>query len=363
MSPENIVSTPVPSSPWRGWIQLLLGLGLTVLFFFMMAPYVVAILIGGVLAILCYPQHEKLKAKIPASLSSLLLTFAITVGVLAPLIFTLYTVVYRTFTLLNKWRVMKEGQTIEQFAEHPFMKRLLHLFGSVIPIDQDWLHEQALNFLGNVVESISGIIANFLTSMPGLIVAFVVVILSTYFFLNDGARFLRFLQSLSPLKADRSKELYGSFEKSCRGVVLGLFLSALAQAILIVILFFLTGLPNPFVAGFFTIILGMVPLIGSSPMWILAAIYLGANGMYSKMAIMIAGGVVVSTIDNVIRPWVMKGHAEMHPLLALVSVFGAVRLMGPTGIFLGPVIAAVFVSFLRILSIELRRDSMAAAAP
>jgi predicted PurR-regulated permease PerM len=359
MSPENLSQPATELSPWRGWIQLLFGLGLTILFFYMMAPYVVAILIGAVLAILCYPQYEKLKRHLPASISALLITFSVTVGVLAPLIFTLYSVIYRTFTLLNRWRLMRDGQTVEQFADHPLIKRMLYLFSSVIPLDQEWLHEQALNFLSNVVENISRIVGNFLASMPGLILAFAVVILSTYFFLNDGARFLRFLSSLSPLKQDRSHELFSTFEKSCRGVVLGLFLSALVQAVLIVILFFVTGLPNPFVAGFFTIILGMIPLIGSSPMWIGAAIVLGTGGFLGKMVIMIIGGIFVSTIDNVIRPWVMKGHAEMHPLLALVSVFGAVRLMGPTGIFLGPVIAAVFVSFLKIVSLELRRENIA----
>jgi predicted PurR-regulated permease PerM len=73
---------------------------------------------------------------------------------------------------------------------------------------------------------------------------------------------------------------------------------------------------------------------------------------------MLCGGVLVATSDNVVRPWILKGHSEMHPLLALVSVFGAVNLVGATGIFLGPVIAAVFVSFLKMLALEIRRESL-----
>lgn len=74
--------------------------------------------------------------------------------------------------------------------------------------------------------------------------------------------------------------------------------------------------------------------------------------------VMLAGGLTISTSDNIVRPLVMKEHSEMHPLLALVSVFGAVNLFGATGIFLGPVIAAVFVSFLRIVSLEIRREAV-----
>lgn len=364
MSHENIAPpAPAATSPWRGWIQLLLGLGLTILFFYMMAPFVVAILLGGVMAILCYPVHDRIRGRVSDGFSAFLLTFGVTAGVLAPLIFALYSMLYRIFTMINRWRLIKDGQTVEQFADHPFVKRILNGLAYFVPIDREWLHEQALNFLSTLVENISGIVATFLGSMPGLILAFVIVILSMYFFLVDGARFLRFLGNLSPLKHDRSREIYGVFERSCRGVVLGLFLSALMQAILISILFFATGLPNVTLIGFFALILAMVPVIGSSPIWISAAIYFGANAVWGNFAIMLIGGIFASTIDNVIRPWVMKGHAEMHPLLALVSVFGAVRLMGPTGIFLGPVIAAVFVSFLKILSLELRRDSMTLAAP
>jgi predicted PurR-regulated permease PerM len=54
----------------------------------------------------------------------------------------------------------------------------------------------------------------------------------------------------------------------------------------------------------------------------------------------------------------MKENAQMHPFLALVSVFGAIHLLGPTGIFLGPIIAAVFVSFLKIVIGELRREHL-----
>ena len=363
MTEVIVPATPPPASPWRGWIQLMLGLGLTILFFYMMAPFVVAILLGGVMAILAYPLYERAKVKMPEGVSAFLVTFGVTAGVLAPLVFALYSMVYRTFTMIKRWRLMREGQTVEEFADHPFVGKVLNGLAYFVPIDQEWLHEQALNFLSTLVENISGIVAAFLASMPGLILAFVIVILSMYFFLVDGSRFLKFLGNLSPLKQDRSKEIYGVFERTCRGVVLGLFLSALVQAIVISLLFLLTGLPNVAIAGFFALILAMVPVIGSSPIWIVAAIYLGANALWGSFAVMLVGGIFVSTIDNVIRPWVMKGQAEMHPLLALVSVFGAVRLMGPTGIFLGPVIAAVFVSFLKIVSLELRRDRMLSASP
>ncbi|NBY20377.1 AI-2E family transporter [bacterium] len=157
---------------------------------------------------------------------------------------------------------------------------------------------------------------------------------------------------------ERSVQLYQAFETSCRGVVLGLFASAIAQAIIMTVLFAITGLPNAILIGAMTVVAGMIPLVGSAPIWIGATIYLAINGSWGNFSIMLIGGIIVATIDNIIRPMIMKDHAQMHPMLALISVLGAVNLMGPTGIFLGPIIAAVFVSFLKILSLELRRDKI-----
>jgi predicted PurR-regulated permease PerM len=362
MEPNSVSPSRGENAPWRGWLQLLFGLGLTFLFFYMMAPFMLAILTGAVLAILCYPLHTRLKKKISEGLSALVLTVGMTVGVLGPLAFALYTAVHRIFTIVNRMRLMRSGQTLQQLAEHPTVKKILSTVTRFIPIDRAWLEEQALDLGTSFLEGISGIVGSFLSSMPGLILGFAVMVLSAYFFILDGEKFLRFLSALSPMKADRSRDLFTTFERSCRGVVLGLFLSAIAQALIMMVLFIITDLPNPFLVGFLTIIFGMIPLVGSSPIWIAAAIYLGFQSAWGALGIMIVGGIIVSTVDNVVRPWVMKGHAEMHPFLALVSVFGAVRLMGPTGIFLGPVIAAVFVSFLRILTLELRRDSLSSVA-
>jgi predicted PurR-regulated permease PerM len=163
------------------------------------------------------------------------------------------------------------------------------------------------------------------------------------------------------MKLDRTVELYGAIERSCRGVVLGLFMSGVVQGVLMAILFIFTDLPDPIFIFFITVVAGMVPIVGSAPIWIGALVYHAFYDHWGFASVMLVGGLLVSTSDNIVRPLVMKGQAEMHPLLALVSVFGAVHLFGPTGIFLGPVIAAVFVSFLKILSLEMRRESIATA--
>jgi predicted PurR-regulated permease PerM len=346
------------SAQWKGWIQLALGLTLSVLFFYMMAPFMVALLLGAVTAIICYPPYADLRKYLPAKLSALLVTVGMALGILLPFIFILYSGSYRLLNLISQIKLPRPGQPLDTLLAHPTVNRLLGALSRFVPVDQEWIRSQALSVLEQVIEKLSKLVAGFLSGMPGLMLAFFVVILSAYFFLVDGAKFLRFLSSLSPLRAERSVELYAAFESSCRGVVLALFASALVQGALMAFLFLVTGLPDPMFIAVITILMGMVPVVGSAPIWIGATLYLFLNGAPVRGVVMLLGGVAVSTSDNVVRPWILKGHSEMHPLLALVSVFGAVSLFGATGIFLGPVIAAVFVSFLKILALEIRRENL-----
>jgi len=183
------------------------------------------------------------------------------------------------------------------------------------------------------------------------------VILSFFFFNLDGHKFLNFLAKLSPIPVTRAEWLYRAFERSCRGVVLGLLLSSLVQAILVCIFFLITGMPHVVLFSVAAFLMGMVPIVGTLPITLGAIIYLFIQHQNAMAVVMIVRAVIIGTADNVVRPWILKGHSEMHPLLALVSTFGAIHLFGATGLFLGPIIAAVFVAFLRLIANELDEDT------
>lgn len=347
---------------WKSWMQLLFGLGLTFLFFYMMAPFVLPILLGMITALLCYPVFALVKQKLPKPLAAFAVTFAVTLGILVPLIFMLISASQQLVQWIGRLRVPKSGG-MESLLSSPVTRKALAVVSRFTPIDRSWLEGQLLGIFQSIVENVSRVVANFLSGVPALLLAFFVVVISIYFFLVDGTRFLKFLSTLSPLGPDRSQDLYMTFQKSCRGVVLGLFSSALVQGFLILVFFLATGVPNAMLMAVFGVVMGMVPVVGTAPITIGAVIYLFAYGFKAAGIVMTVGFVVIATVDNVVRSLILKGSSEMHPLLALVSAFGATNLMGPPGIFLGPIIAAVFVSFLRILSLEIRRENILTAAP
>lgn len=340
---------------WKGWIQLLLGLGITFLFFYMMAPFVVATLIGAIIALIVYPLYAKLNARVSTGTSAFIVTSGLSLVVLLPIFVILFVVVYKLLQLATKFQnALSQGWTLGNILEWPWVISILDTVSEYFPVDAAWMQKQGILLLQNASTKLYKGLTNSLAHAPDLAIGGFVVVLSLYFMLRDGKRFLKFLTDLSPLPSKRSLELYRTFENTCRGVVLGMFAAAGIQGVLITLFFALTGMPSPLLYGLLAVGMGMVPILGNAPVWIGAMIYLGVQGSYFAAVVMLAGGILIGFSDNVVRTWVMEGQSDMHPFLALVSVFGALNLIGAPGIFLGPVIAAVFVAFLKMLAVESR---------
>jgi predicted PurR-regulated permease PerM len=347
---------------WRAILQVSLGITLTFLFFYMMAPFVLALLIGAILAILCYPAFVRANKYFPPTLAALVVTLAFAMLVLLPTVGAFVVGAYQLSAWLKAVH-LPDRSFLHDFPETNAWKSLVQKISEWVPVDLEWAQQYTMSTIGVILDKISLFAASAISSLPGFLLAASIVLVSVFFFLLDGARLLRFLGALSPLPPMKSLELYHSFERSCRGVVLAMMASCLVQGVLVCFFFLVTGVPHAFLWGFASLFMGMVPVVGVAPITIGGIVYLVATHQVFMAVLLLGGAVVVGAADNVVRPLVMKGQSEMHPLLALVSALGAVSWIGATGIFLGPIIAAVFVTFLKIVSRELATGPRPLGAP
>jgi predicted PurR-regulated permease PerM len=258
---------------WEKSFQLILGLGLTALFFFMMAPFMVAILFAAVITIVAYPLYSKLRRSLPPPAAAILITLGITLGVLIPLAFLLVGGAYQVLA----WVRTFPAPTVENFqslVERFHLQKLLNFASPYVSLDMNWLQSNAMGILEGTLTRISQFSTGFISGIPSLFLGVSVVIVGIYFFLVDGSKLLLFLAKVSPMKPERSRDLYLSFEKSCRGVVLAMLVSCLIQAILVFMFFILTGVPNAPLFGLSSFIMGMVPVVGVAPITLGASLYL-----------------------------------------------------------------------------------------
>lgn len=188
-----------------------------------------------------------------------------------------------------------------------------------------------------------------------LMIGMLIMVISVYFFFVDGPAMIRTLMRLSPMDDAYELRLLTEFEKTSRAVVLASVLSALVQGLLAATAFYFLGFDSYILLFMITSVMALIPFLGAASVWIPCSIYLAAVDQRYGAAIFLAiyGAGVVSTIDNVIKAYVLHGHSELHPLVALLSVLGGVPVFGPIGILIGPMVVVFLQTLLEILNHEL----------
>ncbi len=160
---------------------------------------------------------------------------------------------------------------------------------------------------------------------------------------------------LIPLDIRHQWQLLEEFEEISRAVVTATLLAAAVQATLGGLGYAVAGLNNVFLLTLLTFVLSMVPLLGAAAVWLPACLYLFffAKNTWAAAGLAAWGLLVVSAIDNIIKPIVLQGQSKLHPLLALLSVLGGVAALGPIGIFVGPIAVAFLQAALTMLAAEI----------
>jgi predicted PurR-regulated permease PerM len=231
-----------------------------------------------------------------------------------------------------------------------------------------WLDVQAMNLKGAFVTLLqkvstravafgTGVASNVL----GTLGTFAVVLFSLFFFLLDGAAFVRWLGGLVPLSGEHKRLLTHTFVEITKSAVTGSGLVALAQGLLGGVAFWIAGLPAV-LWGFVMTFTALVPVVGTALVWVPAGLILAATGRAGMgVFLLVWGAVVVSGADNVIRMFLVKGPVRMHPLLLFFSILGGIKMAGLLGVVSGPLVLAMIQTLLEIYRGEFMNGGAAAA--
>jgi predicted PurR-regulated permease PerM len=137
-------------------------------------------------------------------------------------------------------------------------------------------------------------------------------------------------------------------------VVLATFLAAFVQGLATTLALQVCGLGHFVIFLALSTVAALIPLAGTWIVWGPCAVWLAAQGhVGSAICLALYGILVVGLLDNVVRTYVLNTDAQLHPLLAFVSVLGALQVMGLWGVFIGPIVASCLYALLQIFNTEL----------
>ena len=198
-------------------------------------------------------------------------------------------------------------------------------------------------------------IPQFIESVSGIVIGFFVMFFILFYLIKDGDTIKKSLSDLIPLNPEYKTRVIEEIDNVTRGVIDGQVLTAIIQGVLGGIGFFIFGIPNPIFWGFIMTILAIIPLLGTTIVWLPAGILeILSKDYFSGIGMLLYGGLTVMNIDNILRPKLISKRTNVHPAVILVGFLGGMKLIGLMGFIIGPVILAVLLTLLKFYNRDLK---------
>lgn len=334
---------------FRKAFLLLLVVGISLLFLMVIRPFLLSLLLAAILAGLTYPLYRWIRNRLGdrenlAAVATLLL---LVLGVGLPLAGFLALVANEAVQVsqgAEAWFQEQENVIAEARAwveRLPYADRLLPVEGELAAQIRTVIEKIGPTLMGKLAQATRMTLAFFLQLF--------VLLYALFFFLVDGPEILRSIMRYLPLGPDQEEALLERFVSVTRATLKGSLLIGVIQGGLAGLAFWIAGVPGPAFWGTVMVVLSVIPALGAAFVWVPAVIYLFVVGeVAAGVGLLIWSAVVVSTVDNFLRPRLVGRDARMSDLLILLSTLGGIVLFGAVGFIVGPIVAALFVTIWHI---------------
>lgn len=304
---------------------------------FIFKPFLSVLVIGASFAVVLYPIYEwLLSKKISNSLSALLVLIFFTFALCIP---------FLSIGLV----VFNQAQDFYISIVHGGTTgNLLTSFGNnlnnVLPIHLD-INEKLSSLSSFILDHLSGIFSFTLST----IFSFVLILLSIFYFLKDGAQFRKGIILLSPLADKDDEKIISRLSKSVNGVMKGYLFLGILQGILMSFGLLIFGVPNAALWGVVAALASLIPTVGTALISVPAVIFLFAIGHNSAaLGLGLWSLIFVGLIDNFLSPVFVGSKTNLPPFLILFSVLGGISIFGPVGVLIGPLSVSLLYTLVSI---------------
>jgi predicted PurR-regulated permease PerM len=334
-------------------------------------PFFSSLLWATLAAIIFQPLYRRMlislrgRRNLAASLSLLVIFFT----VLVPALYLGTLVVEQAIALVTSL----QENPINLAAEYQKLYRMLPQPLQQIIADNGWTNLSAAQArLQELLSESLGLIASNALSIGGgalsFILSFVLGLYVVFFLLRDGERIGRIVLKTVPIERSIADRLADRFLRIVRATIKGTGVVGLVQGTAGGIMLAVVGVPSPFLLGVLMVILAIIPVVGTAAVWLPAGIWLLATGqIWQGLFVLVVGFVVISSIDNVLRPILVGRDTGIPDWIILVTTLGGISLAGFSGIVLGPLVGGLFLACWSILQEQREREEIeemeALAAP
>src|SRR5208337_3335534 len=344
-----------------GRIALLIVLVIVLYYVFrILEPFLPALAWAAILATVFHPLFSALSRRLrhprwASALSCVLLT----VVIVLPAMFLLFMLAEQS---VGAYRMLEARVAVGRPASFEAVRRTS---------SYQWFLAKSKGLgmpepdLGAVAAKAIGIVSEFLvsrsapifSSITHFVVNFFVMIFALYYLLLKGPGILRELRQLSPLRPEHEEKIMEKFRALAVATFGGRFATALIQGTAGGVIFFFFGLPSPLLWGAVMAFLSLIPVVGTALVWApLAGYYILTGPVWKGIILLVVFIGVAGTVDNVVKPILIRRGAEINTLWIFLSVLGGIGVFGFLGLFLGPFLVTILMVLVEIYKVEFRDE-------
>ena len=322
---------------------LILG-AVTLLLGDILKPFFFAIFWAVLLAAIFNPVNEWLRRKFKnpnvsagLALSAVLLTLILPVGLILTLLVGQLLDLYQSINKSgSSWMQTLTG-FLQSVGSYPLLARF--------QLDHAFITDKSVELLKTLTEFLIKNLSAFTQNTVVFLVKFAVALYCLFYFFRDGKQLFESIVRHLPVDATHIHTFTSEFLVTSKAALKFTFIIGGIQGLLGGLVFYFTGISNPLVWGVLMVGLSIVPAIGNAIIWAPAGIIMLATGhVWQGIAILFFGVVVISSVDNLLRPLLLGKDIQMHPLLIFLSTLGGLAVFGFSGFVLGPVVASFFLA-------------------
>ena len=333
-----------------------LVIGTLILYIF--RPLLNTILLGFVFTFLFYPVYKFFfkyikRPRVSAFLVCLLFILIITI----PVFFAINSLAIEVVHITNRFSDVSFLDSMESFkcqTETPiclFIERALN---------NQFVQTTLQDILSEIGSGSRKYIGEILIALPSIILQIFIIIFMMYYLFIDGEQFINKVRCFIPIKERHKEILFTDTKNVMGGILYGSILVGAVQAILGGLGFYIFGINSAIIWGIMMFFFTFIPFLGTAIIWFPASAYLIINslmqqdttGLYRGIGLLIYSALIVSTVDNFIRPKLVSSRTNLHPILVLFGVLGGIFVFNAAGVIIGPLILGIFVTLLEMYDKE-----------
>jgi len=303
------------------------------------------------LAFMLHPLNLRLRRRFRGSPSAAatVLTIVAPIVVFLPLLALSFEFVAQISSLLRRFQAASPQwniQTLDDLRAYPAIGHIYDWVAAHSSFSPEQLQAWFVSGTRELLQRAASFGGTFFLGALSSIFGTLLMLVLLFFFLRDGDRTVARGRALIPLDEAHKDQLFRRVSGIARAVVLGTALTAVLQGLLIGLGFEIAGLPSPVVFGVAAALFALLPFGGTALVWVPATLWLFFDGRWGYGIFLGIWGLIVSTVDNIVKPLLISGRAPISTLVVFVGVIGGISAFGAIGLVAGPVILSVVLALL-----------------